>query len=119
MRVLHWSGYVYFLYIFGYASLYKIFQKTTMMESMQSFGFNKTWTIMIGTGEVIGVVALLIGFWNHKVKNSAILFLFPFAVGALITHFAHQEYSHYYNALICCILSVFLLVTDKNFRIVI
>lgn len=119
ISVLHWCGYVYYIYIFGYASLYKVFQKKTMMDSMLSLGFNKPFTILIGVAELIGVILLLVGFWNHGVKNIGVLFLTPFAIGALTAHFAHQEYNHYYNALICCVLSGFLLLTDKHFHITI
>ena len=117
ISVLHWCAYVYYIYIFGYASLYKVFQKKTMMDSMLSLGFNKPFTIIIGIAELIGVILLLVGFWHHGVKNIGVLFLTPFAIGALTAHFAHQEYNHYYNALICCVLSGFLLLTDKHFQI--
>ncbi|MBF0577458.1 DoxX family protein [Dysgonomonas sp. GY617] len=117
ISVLHWCAYVYYIYIFGYASLYKVFQKKTMMDSMLSLGFNKPFTIIIGVAELIGVILLLVGFWHHGVRNIGVLFLTPFAIGALTAHFAHQEYNHYYNALICCVLSGFLLLTDKHFQI--
>lgn len=117
ISILHWCAYVYYIYIFGYASLYKVFQKKTMMDSMLSLGFNKPFTIIIGVAELIGVILLLVGFWHHGVKNIGILFLTPFAIGALTAHFAHQEYNHYYNALICCVLSGVLLFTDKHFQI--
>src|SRR5690606_13559472 len=110
-------SYAYYLYVFGYASLFKVFQKTSMMQSMQSLGFNKTWTIFIGLGELIGVILLVIGLFKPQYKNLAILLLFPFAVGAFTAHMAHQEYYHFYNSLLMCILSVILLATDKHFRI--
>ncbi len=115
--IIHWLSYTYYLYVFGYAALFKIFQKDSMMQSMQSLGFNKTWTILIGIGEFIGVVLLLIGLFKPQYKNLAILLLLPFAIGAFTAHMAHQEYHHYYNALLMCILTVVLLTTDKNFRI--
>ncbi len=116
--LVHWIGYAYYLYVFGYASLFKVFQKTTMMQSMQSLGFNKTWTILIGIGELIGVVLIIVGIFKPSLKTVGILFLFPFAVGAFTAHMAHQEYLHFYNSLIMCILSVILLATDKGFRII-
>jgi uncharacterized membrane protein YphA (DoxX/SURF4 family) len=115
--LIHWISFAYYLYVFGYASLFKIFQKRSMMESMQSLGFNKTSTIIIGIGELIGVMLIIIGIWKPQLKNAGILLLFPFAIGAFTAHMAHQEYHHFYNALLMCILTVVLLATDKNFGI--
>ncbi len=115
--IVHWISYIYYLYIFGYASLFKVFQKTSMMQSMQNLGFNKTWTILIGSGELIGVILLVVGLFKPQYKNLGILLLFPFAIGAFTAHMAHQEYHHFYDSLIMCILSVILLATDKNFKI--
>lgn len=117
--IIHWASYAYYLYVFGYASLFKVFQKKSMMQSMQSLGFNKTWTILIGIGELLGVVLLVIGLLKPQYKNVAVLLLFPFAVGAFTAHMAHQEYHHFYNALLMCILSIVLLVTDPYFKIII
>ncbi|TPD73392.1 DoxX family protein [Flavobacterium microcysteis] len=115
--IIHWLSYAYYVYVFGYASLFKVFQKQSMMQSMQSLGFNKTWTIIIGIGELIGVLLVLIGFFKPHLKNFGILLLFPFAVGAFTAHMAHQEYQHFYNSLLMCILTFILLATDKNFKI--
>jgi hypothetical protein len=30
-----------------------------MMEGMESLGFNKTWTLLIGFGELVGLIALI------------------------------------------------------------
>lgn len=117
IEVLHWSAFAYYVYVFGYAGLFKVLQLPHMMSNMEKLGFDKNWTIMIGIAEVIGVLALLVGIWIPQVKNIAVLFLFPFAVGALTAHFAHHDYQYYYNALICCVLSVVLLLTDKRFKI--
>lgn len=116
--IIHWLSFTYYLYVFGYASLFKVFQKKSMMESMQNLGFNKTWTILIGIGELIGVILLVIGLFKPQYKNLAILFLLPFAVGAFTAHMAHQEYHHFYNSLIMCILTIVLLITDKSFKII-
>lgn len=116
--IIHWLSFTYYLYVFGYASLFKVFQKKSMMESMQNLGFNKTWTILIGIGELIGVILLIIGLFKPQYKNLAVLFLLPFAVGAFTTHMAHQEYHHFYNSLIMCILTIVLLLTDQNFKII-
>jgi hypothetical protein len=116
-QLIHWGTFAYFVYLFGYASLFKVFQKQSMMEGMQSFGFNKTWTLFIGYGELLGVIGLLVGIWYHEVKNLAVLWLFPFAVGALMVHFAHHEYEQFYGALFGCISSVVLLATDSHFKL--
>lgn len=116
--IIYWASYLYYLYVFGYASLFKVFQKESMMKSMESLGFNKIWTIYIGIGELIGVLLIVIGLFNPPIKTIGILLLFPFAVGAFTTHMAHQEYNHFYNSLIMCILSVLLLWTDKTFKII-
>jgi uncharacterized membrane protein YphA (DoxX/SURF4 family) len=118
VTIIHWTSYAYYVYVFGYASLFKIFQKQSMMESMQSLGFNKPWTIGIGIAETIGTLAVLIGIFVPRLKLIGIIFLFPFAVGALTAHMAHQEYQHYYNALLMCILTVVLLWTDGRFKVV-
>ena len=118
VRVSHWVAYGYLIYAFGYASLFKVFQKQSMMDNMSNFGFGKIWTLFIGYGELLGVIGLLVGFWMHKVKNLSTLWLLPFAIGALITHFAHNDYVYFYTALYCCIASMVLLVTDKNFKVI-
>lgn len=115
--VIHWTAFAYYLYVFGYASLFKVFQKPSMMQSMQSLGFNKAWTIAIGIGELIGVSMILVGIFKPLLKNAGILWLFPFAVGAFTAHMAHNEYHHYFNALMMCILTVVLLGTDRRFKL--
>ena len=114
---IHWGCYLYYLYVFGYASLFKVFQKESMMRSMQALGFNKTWTILIGAGELLGVILLIIGLFVPQFKNIGVIVLIPFAIGAFTAHMAHQEYSHYYNSLLMCIFSVIILLTDKRFNI--
>ncbi|MGZ3812081.1 MAG: DoxX family protein [Mucilaginibacter sp.] len=116
--IIHWASYAYYLYVFGYASLFKVFQKETMVRSMQRLGFNKTWTILIGIGELIGVILLLIGLLLPQYKNVAVILLFSFAIAAFTAHMAHQEYHHFYNSLIMCGLSIVLLATDQHFAIV-
>ncbi|PRD47556.1 DoxX family protein [Sphingobacterium haloxyli] len=116
--IIHWITYIYFVYLFGYASLFKVFQKKTMMDGMMSFGFDKTWTLLIGYGELAGVLALIAGLWFHRIKNIAIIYLLFFAVGALMVHFAHREYQEFYGALFGCIAAFVLLTTDKHFKLV-
>ncbi|WP_409193501.1 DoxX family protein [Chryseobacterium sp. SG20098] len=118
-KIIYWVCYVYYLYVFGYASLFKIFQKESMMKSMQLLGFNRTWTIMIGALEFIGFILIVVGLIKPQFRNLGILFLFPFAIAAFTTHMAHGEYNHYYNSLIMCVCSVILLMLDKNFKIII
>lgn len=117
MLVIHWGTYVYYLYVFGYASLFKVFRKESMMTSMKSLGFGETWTLVIGYGELLGVIGLIAGLWRHEFKNASVLWLFPFGVGALIAHFAHDDYKYFVNALLMCVFSIVLLATDKHFRI--
>lgn len=118
ITLLHWGVYAYYIYLFGYASLFKVFEKESMMHGMNSLGFNRTWTLAIGYAELFGVLALLAGIAHHSVKNAAVLWLFPFAIGALMVHFAHHEYKHFYGALFGCIAAVILLATDKHFKLV-
>ncbi|MNE75421.1 hypothetical protein D3C80_1715800 [compost metagenome] len=115
--IIHWTAFAYYLYVFGYASLFKVFQKQSMMDNMQKLGFNKIWTITIGIGELIGVILIVIGIFAPPFKNAGILLLFPFAIGAFTTHMAHNEYHHFYNSLIMCVLTIILLATDKYFKI--
>jgi len=46
-----------------------------------------------------------------------VIWLFPFAIGALMVHFAHHEYIYFYDALFGCIAAVIILITDKHFSI--
>ncbi|MHB1148244.1 MAG: DoxX family protein [Lutibacter sp.] len=117
VQIIHWSAYSYLVYAFGYASLFKVFQKQSMMDNMKNFGFVKIWTLFIGYGELIGVLGLLVGIYIHQAKNISILWLFPFAVGALMVHFAHNDYKYFYTALYCCIACVVVLSTDKFFKL--
>ena len=115
--IVHYLALAYFSYIFGYAGLYKVIKKTSMMQSMQSLGFNETWTLVIGYAEVLGVAGLIAGLFVPHLKNASVLFLLPFAIGAFTSHMAHHEFNHYYNSLIVCILPFVILLTDKHFRL--
>lgn len=117
-QVIHWLAFCYYLYLFGYASLYKIFQKKEMMAGMESLGFDKTWTLCIGVGEFVGVIALIAGLWSHHLKNAAVIYLFLFAVGALMVHFAHRDYVDFYDALFGAVAAVILLITDEHFKVI-
>ena len=88
------------------------------MSNMKAFGFNEQWTILIGVFEVIGVLLFLAGLYKPSLRAIAILFLFPFAIGAFTTHMAYQDYQYYYNSLLVCILSVVMLWADSKFKIV-
>lgn len=116
--IIHWLSYAMFLYLFGKASLLKIFLNPTMMEGMASLGFGKAWTLTIGYLELLGILGLVAGLFSHEAKNAAVIFLFPFSVGALMVHFAHNDYKDFYDALLCTILSLVLLVTDKYFKVI-
>jgi uncharacterized membrane protein YphA (DoxX/SURF4 family) len=117
--ITYWVGYAYYVYVFGYASLYKVFQKSSMMQNMKALGFDRVPTIIIGICEFLGVVLMIVGIFIPALRNMAILFLFPFAVGAFTAHMAHKEYRHFYNALTMCILTVIMLWADSNFSILI
>jgi uncharacterized membrane protein YphA (DoxX/SURF4 family) len=116
-KIAHWSAYAFLLYVFGYASIFKVLQLKDMVNGMQMLGFDKNWTLAIGIGELLGWIALLVGLKFRAVKNIAALYLFPFGVGALTAHFAHAEFSHYHNALFATISAVAVVVLDKNFKI--
>ena len=117
LQIIHWSAFVYYVYLFGYASLFKVFREQNMMEGMMDLGFNNTWTTFIGYGELLGVIGLLFGMYFHEIKNASVIWLFPFAIGALMVHFAHHEYIYFYDALFGCIAAVIILITDKHFSI--
>ncbi|MFA6058236.1 MAG: DoxX family protein [Taibaiella sp.] len=116
---IHWGSYAYYVYIFGYASLFKVFQKQSMMDGMLSMGFDKTWTLAIGIAELLGILTVVAGLFQPRLKIIGILFLMPFAIGAFTAHMAHKEYHHFYNSLLVCIFTVVLLWTDKHFKMVI
>ncbi len=88
-----------------------------MLEGMESLGFNETWTLLIGAGELLGVFGLLVGIIYHKVKNLATLWLLFFAVGALAVHFAHKDYTDYYDALFGSLAAFLLLISDRHFKL--
>lgn len=114
IRGIFYAG---FLFIFGYAALFKVFEWENMMTGMESFGFNRTWTLIIGYGELLGVIGLLLGLKYPLILRLAILWLVPFAFGAFTAHMARSEYEHYYNALFCCIAPVMLFLTDKRLKL--
>ncbi|MDQ0781597.1 DoxX family protein [Chryseobacterium sp. W4I1] len=115
--VLYWLCYTGYLYIIFPSAISKIIQKPQMMGSMQSLGFNQSWTIAIGIAETIGVLIVLAGLFRPKFRTLGILVLFPFAIGAFTTHMAHQEYHHYYKSLAMCFLSAILLFMDNRITI--
>jgi len=117
LQIIHWSAFSYYVYLFGYASLFKVFKEKNMMQGMEVLGFNETWTMLIGIGELLGLILLIIGIFYHKSKNLAVIWLFLFAIGALVAHFAHQDYNYFYGALFGCIAAVVILFTDKHFSI--
>ncbi|QCX53630.1 DoxX family protein [Elizabethkingia sp. JS20170427COW] len=115
--IAYWLCYVWYLYIIAPSAIKKITQHSGMMQSMQSLGFDKTWTIAIGIAEIIGVLFVIVGLYKSQLRTLGILLLFPFAIGAFTTHMAHQEYYHFYNSLIMCFLSFILLCLDKRIKI--
>jgi uncharacterized membrane protein YphA (DoxX/SURF4 family) len=118
--IIHWISFAVYLYIFGYAGLYKITRVPGMMQGMESMGFGMKATLWIGWLETIGVLGLIAGIFIPVVKPVAVIFLWPFAIGALTTHFSyHHPVSEYSNALLVCIMPVLLLTTDRHFKVVI
>ena len=117
-QIIHWIAYVYFLYLFGYASLFKVFQKESMITNMNHLGFNKVWTLAIGYAELLGLIGLIVGLWFHQVKNASVLWLFCFAIGALAAHLAHGDHIYFYGAIFGCITSLVLLITEAHFKLV-
>lgn len=116
--VLHWAAFAVFTYIFGYAALYKVLKVPGMMNGMAAMGFNESWTIAIGIAEAIGVLGLLAGIFFPPLKNAAVLWLMPFAIGAFTAHMCFQHgFSDYGNSLLVCVLSVVMLLTDKRFSL--
>lgn len=115
--IIYWLSYTYYIYVFGYASLFKVFRKKSMLDNMQFLGFNQIQTTLIGIGELIGIILIIIGLFNPPYRNIGVLWLFPFAIGAFTAHMAHQEYHHFYNALLMCILGLIMLVLDEKFKI--
>lgn len=116
-RIFYWISFAWYIYIIGPAALKKVIQWQQMMDSMLSLGFDQNWTIGIGILETVGTLIVLAGLLKPSLRTLAILFLFPFAIGAFTAHMAHQEYHHFYNSLIMCILSVVLLILDKKIEI--
>lgn len=115
--ILFWICYAGYLYIIFPAAISKVIQRPHMMENMQLLGFNTTWTLAIGAAETIGAVMVLVGVFKPQFRTLGILLLFPFMIGALTAHMAHQEYHHYYNSLAMCFLSVILLFLDNKITI--
>jgi hypothetical protein len=117
-KVLHWLAFLIFLYIFGYAGLFKIMKIPEMMTGMQSMGFGETATLLIGWAEAIGVAGLITGIFYPRIKPLAVLWLWPFAIGALTTHFSyHHGINDYYQALLASMLPLIILATDRHFKV--
>lgn len=118
--ILHWISFAVLVFIFGYAGLYKVIKLPHMMQGMQSMGFGTMATLLIGYAEVIGVVGLIVGIFIPPFKIVSVLWLWPFAIGALVAHFSHQHpFPEYLNAMLVCIMPLIILTTDKHFRIII
>jgi hypothetical protein len=90
-----------------------------MMQGMEAFGFGESWTLFIGVAETLGVAGLLAGIFFPAVRNLAVLWLLPFAIGAFTMHMAHHHGpADYKESVICIVLGVLMLWTDKRFRII-
>ena len=118
--IIHWISFAVYTYIFGYAGLFKIIRLPHMMQGMESMGFGEKATLWIGWLETIGVLGLIAGIFIPVVKPAAVIFLWPFAFGALTAHFSyHHPFPEYLNALLVCMMPVFLLMTDRHFKVII
>lgn len=90
--VLHWISFLVLVYIFGIVgAIPSLLMQPERVQDMKSIGFNTTWTILIGIGEILGVIGLLIGIKYRKLKTASAIFLFPFGVGAT-TNRLHKLY---------------------------
>lgn len=90
-----------------------------MIEAMASIGFNETGTIFIGIAEVLGVLGILAGLFIPSIKNISVLWLMPFAIGALTVHMSYgHTISDYWESLTVCSLGVIILLSDKIFKII-
>lgn len=118
VNIIRGIFYAGFTFIFGYAALYKVFEWPPMMTGMESFGFNRTWTLIIGYAELLGFIGLLAGLRYPLILRWSIVWLIPFSIGAFTAHIARSEYHHFYNALFCCIACVVLIVTDQRIKII-
>jgi uncharacterized membrane protein YphA (DoxX/SURF4 family) len=118
--IIHWISFAVYLLIFGSGGIYKVTRVPDMMQSMESMGFGEKATVLIGCLELIGVLGLIAGIFKPVVKPIAVLFLWPIAIGALTTHFSHHDpFSEYLNALLVCVMPLFILFTDRHFKVVI
>lgn len=116
--IIHWLSLGLFVWIFGYAGLYKIMGIESMMSGMEEIGFGKEATLWIGVAEVLGVLGILAGLYIHPVKIASVLLLWPFAIGALTVHLSyHHPISVYLNSLLVTVLPVIILWTEKKFSI--
>ena len=118
-KAAYWILLAYYIYVFGYASLEKVFQTKQMMDGMHFLGFNDIWIALIGYGGLGGWLIVLLGLYKAEYRNIGMLLLFPFAVGAFTAHMAHQEYSHYFNALYVSVTTPIILFLDKKFKIIV
>lgn len=113
--LLMWASVVWVAYTFLYAGLPKIFDYGTMIERMQGRGFGREWSMFIGICEVLGGIAILI----PPLRSTALILLFPFAVGALTVHLAAGEpMLRYYKALSISVLIPIALLLDPYFKII-
>lgn len=116
--ILHWISLAIFIFIFGYAGLYKIFREPSMMEGMAEIGFGSTFTFLIGLAETAAVAGIMTGLYYRPLKILSILLLVPFAIGAFTVHLSyHHPFPVYLNSLLVCILPLVILWTDEKFSV--
>lgn len=118
IQVIHWISILIFSFIFGYAGIKKLYQEEIMMMGMEELGFGTTWTFVIGLAEVLGTIGVLAGVFVNPVKIISVLLLMPFAIGAFTMHMSQQHsFGIYWQSLAVCLLSIIILWSDKEFKI--
>lgn len=118
-KIIHYFSLIIYAFIFGYAGFYKVIKVQAMVDGMTEMGFNANWTTFLGYVECAGVIGILIGiFYFRPLKNISILSLWPIAFGAFSAHIANGHmFNDFKESVIVMILPLFILGTDKEFRI--
>jgi len=107
-----------FVYIFGKAGLLKVIEDRHMIDGMQSIGFGLQGSLLIGWIEVLGAAIMLAGIRYPALRISAMLFLWPVAIGALAIHISrHDPLGELYESLIVTILPSVMLLTTSGISV--
>ncbi len=87
--------------IFGGAGLAKVMGAEPMVQPLASYGL-PTWFIMLGVGEVVGAIGLLV----RQVSSLAALGLAVIAFGAIVNHAVNPPFMMAIPAIILLVLSL-------------